>query len=101
MESKELYEIFHDETTAQRAKDRWIKEGDANTKYFQSIASVNFQKHFTPRLIIHGKARSERESFVLGRSYSSLALPVCKILGGVVGIVRKGLLPQRGSSKRT
>jgi hypothetical protein len=35
---KEFYELHHDEVTkwAQTAKDKWVKEGDANTKYFHT-----------------------------------------------------------------
>jgi hypothetical protein len=39
---------------AHRAKDKWVKEGDANTKYFHTIAYHNFKKHIISRLIVNG-----------------------------------------------
>jgi hypothetical protein len=52
----ELYDLHHDEITkwVQWAKDKWVKEGDANTKYFHTIASHNFKKYIIPRLIVNG-----------------------------------------------
>jgi hypothetical protein len=53
---KEVYDLHHDEITkwAHRAKDKWVKEGDANTKYFHTIAYHNFKKHIISRLIVNG-----------------------------------------------
>lgn len=47
--------MFECDTTkwAERAKDTWVKEEDANTKYFHIIAYANFKRHIIPRLIIN------------------------------------------------
>jgi hypothetical protein len=43
---KELYDIHLDEVSkwTQGAKDKWIKDGDANTKHFHTLSSHNFKK---------------------------------------------------------
>jgi hypothetical protein len=43
---KKLFNIHLDETIkwTQRANDKWVRERDANTKYFHTVVSRNFKK---------------------------------------------------------
>lgn len=54
---KNLYEVYKVETAkwAQRAKHKWISDGDANTSNFHKIASLKHKKHLITSMEINGE----------------------------------------------